>query len=233
VDVVAGPLALSAIEHLTALDLELEVERAAPSEPAAQGALDPVGVAIRLAPSLASPRHVTGALVPPAQGAWVKKLVYTLPQTTLRGHRVAVTDRGILLVAADEIDVVPLGQLMSELAPGLLVPLGMDLVPRVAPEVLARALGHNAGTLTVFPHDAPPFQVPESALIPLERRSLARIDVVRATPLDTRVEVGEEPRVVNDAVGRFSLWGFPAASASRRQLPAAASPASPPPDDEV
>jgi hypothetical protein len=225
VDLVGGPLQLSSIEHLTALDLELEIERAVPVEAAAQGALDPVGVALRLAPSLASPRHVTGALVPSAQGAWVKKLVYALPQTTLRGHRVAVTDRGILLVAAEEIDVVPLGQLMSELAPGLLVPLGMDLVPRVAPEVLARSLGHSAGTLTVFPHDAAPFQVPESALMPLDRRSLARIDVVRATPLDTRVEVSEEPRIVNDAVGRFSLWGFPA-KGGRRQL------AVPVPDDE-
>ena len=46
--------------------------------------------------------------------------------------------------------MIPLGQLLCELAPGLLVPLGMDVVPRVSPEVLARALGHQSGIVTVF-----------------------------------------------------------------------------------
>jgi hypothetical protein len=133
-----------------------------------------------------------------------------MPQTSMRGHRVAVTDRGILMVAESQIDVIPLGQLLAELAPGLLVPLGMDLVPRVAPDVLARTLGHGAGVLTVFPHTGAPFQVSESALVPLERRALAKIEVDRATHIDASVEPLADPSVVNDPVGRFALWGFPA-----------------------
>jgi hypothetical protein len=148
-------------------------------------------------------------LIPRERAAWVKRLVYVMPQTALRGHRVAVTDRGILMVADSEIDVIPLGQLLAELAPGLLVPLGMDLVPRVAPDVLARTLGHGAGVLTVFPHDGAPFQVNEAALVPLERRALARIEVERSTHIDAMVEPLADPSVVNDPVGRFALWGFP------------------------
>jgi hypothetical protein len=207
VDVVAGPLELSGIEHLTRIDIDLE-------EPDQNANLemtktDAVGVQIRLAPSLSPPRHVVGTLIPRERAAWVKRLVYVMPQTALRGHRVAVTDRGILMVADSEIDVIPLGQLLAELAPGLLVPLGMDLVPRVAPDVLARTLGHGAGVLTVFPHDGAPFQVNEAALVPLERRALARIEVERSTHIDAMVEPLADPSVVNDPVGRFALWGFP------------------------
>lgn len=207
VDVIDGPLELSGIEHLTRIRLNLE-------RPGERGELagtdmDEVGVDIHLAPSLVSPRHVRATLVPLAQAPLLKRLIFFLPQSTLRGHRVAITDRGILLVSTEDIDVMPLGQLMSELAPGLLVPLGMDLVPRVSPEVLGRALGHGAGVFTVFPHDGAPFQINESVLRPLERRALAKIQVERAEPVDTRMEPRGNPQVVNDPVGRFALWGFP------------------------
>lgn len=207
VAVIDGPLALSGIEHLTRVHLRVEDART-------DGTLEPqtgdeVDVQIRLAPSLAPPRRVIGTLIPLAQRQLFKRLVYFLPQTSLRGHRVAVTDRGILLVASADVDVVPLGQLLCELAPGLLVPLGMDLVPRVAPDVLSRSLGHDSGVLTVFAHHAPPFQLDEATLQPLDRRTVARIPVEAATAIDTRVEPAGEPAVVNEPVGRFALWGFP------------------------
>jgi len=228
VDTIAGPVELSDIEHLTRIDIDLD----APTEYGKHqlDQADPVGVEIRLAPSLAPPRHVVGSLIPNDKGAWLKKLVYALPQQTIRGHRVAVTDRGILLVANEEIDVVPIGQLLSELAPGLLVPLGMDLVPRVAPDVLGRTLGHGAGMLTVFPPDGTPFQVPESALLPLERRSIAKIEVDSAVAIPMGVDAAADPSVVNDPVGRFALWGFPEAGGSRKALPAPA-PGEPPGGD--
>lgn len=208
VDIVNGPLELSGLEHLTKIDIDLET----PDENASLdiAPTETVGVSIRLAPSLSPPRHVIGSLIPREMAQWVKRLVYVMPQTSLRGHRVAVTDRGILMVAESEIDVLPLGQLLAELSPGLLVPLGMDLVPRVSPDVLARTLGHGSGELTVFPLEGSPFQVSESALVPLERRALAKIDVERASHIDATVEPLGDPSVVNDPVGRFALWGFPA-----------------------
>jgi hypothetical protein len=208
VDVLAGPLELSDIAHLTRL--ELEVDRPPEQRELTVALTETVSVPIQLAPSMSPPRHVTATLLPPEHGPWLKKLVFLLPQTSLRGHRVAVTTSGILLVADDEIDVVPLGQLLAEVASGLLVPLGMDLVPRVAPEVLARALGHDAGVYTVFPPSGRPFQIGEHALVPLERRAIAKIEVVEAEHVDARVAPPEEPALVNDPVGRFALWRFPA-----------------------
>ena len=113
---------------------------------------------------------------------------------------------------------MPLGQLLSELSPGLLVPLGMDVVPRVSAEVLARALGHGSGLLTVFAHDGAPFQVAESALVPLERRALAKLEVERVEVTELSAAAVIDPSVVNDPVGRFALWGFPGGP-ERKALP--------------
>jgi hypothetical protein len=216
VDVLPGPLELSELAHLTRLELDLDK----PRDPGrgATTAPDPVGVDLKLAPAFGPPRRVTATLVPSSQAAWLKRLVFLLPPSSLRGHRVAVTDRGVLVVGATNVDVVPLGQLMCELAAGLLVPLGMDVVPRVSPDVLARALGHGGGMYTVFPADGRPFQIPDSALVPLERRAIAKIEVERAEVVDVSVPDAGEPVVANDPVGRFALWGFPSPP-DRKLLP--------------
>jgi len=207
VDVIRGPVEMSAVQHLTRV--QLHVDQLAVMAESSTVELADVGVKIHLAPSLASPRHVIGTLIPLAHGPILKRLVFLLPQSTLHGHRIAVTERGIVLVATENIDVIPLGQLLSEMAPGLLVPLGMDLVPRVAPSVLARALGHGAGMLTVLPPAGNPFQVGEDALGPLERRTLANLEVERPEHIDVSAVPAGVPNVVNRAVGRFALWGFP------------------------
>ena len=206
VDVLTGPLELSGIQHLTKVNIELE----GPSDDRAYspGEISPIGVEIKLAPSLTSPRKVVGALIGLDKAPWVKRLVYALPKSSLRGHRVAVTDHGIVVIASGDIDIVPLGQPLAELAAGLLVPLGMDLVPRVSPEVLARTLGHGAGLLTIFSHQGNPFQIAETDFLPLERQSIARIEVDRAIATDVASEPVSDPRVVNDPVGRFALWGY-------------------------
>jgi hypothetical protein len=207
VDIVPGPLELSRLADLTRIDIDLE----RPREPRTTEivAHDPIGVPLRLAPALGTPRRVTGTLIPLAEAERLKRLVFLLPPSSLRGHRVAVTDRGILVVGGEDVDVIPLGQLLSELAPGLLVPLGMDVVPRVQSEVLARALGHGGGVLTIFSHHGTPFQVADSALTSLERRSIAKIEVERAEISDVAAELPGDPTVINEPVGRFALWGFP------------------------
>lgn len=207
VDLLAGPLELSRLADLTRVDLELEGGR----EPQAGEvrAPDPVAVPLRLAPASGLARRVSATLVPLAQTAYFKRLVYLLPPQALRGLRVAVTERGIVVVAAQDLDVVPLGTLLTELAPGILVPIGMEVVPRVSPEVLAQALGHGAGVLTVFTSDGPPFQLPEAKLAPLERRTVGRLEADGVDVRDVALAPPGDPTVVNDPLGRFSLWGFP------------------------
>ena len=94
----------------------------------------------------------------------------------------------------------------------------MDVVPRVSSDVLARALGHQAGVVTVFTTDGRPFQVSEASFTSLERRSLAKLEVEHAGIEDYAAEPSVEAQVVNDAVGRFALWGFPDAP-DRKLLP--------------
>jgi hypothetical protein len=207
IDVIAGPLELADARHLAPVSLaEAPHERQGTAAPA-----ESVGIQLRLAPSLVPPRRVVGTLIDSIEAGRLKRLLYFLPPVLLRGHRMAVTERGILLVATANVDLVPLGTLLAELAPGLLLPLGMDLVPRVAPDVLATALGHAPGRMTVFPHTGGPFQINEAQLAPLEKRALAGIDVPAVAPIDLSLPApAGQPRVVNDAVGAFALWGYPA-----------------------
>lgn len=216
VDVLPGPLELSDIAHLT--KVELTVETAATDSRRDAAAFDPIGVGIKLAAAMGPPRRVVGTLIPPEHGERLKRLLFALPPPSLRGQRVAVTDRGIVILGGENLDIIPLGQLLSELSPGLLVPLGLDIVPRVSPEVLARAIGHHGGLVTVFCIDGPPFQIAESALVPLERRALAKLEVERAEILDLSAAGVERPSLRNDPVGRFALWGFPS-PAERKLLP--------------
>jgi len=216
VDVLPGPLTLSDVADLTRVDLELD----RPSEPTQHGGgpAESIGVELKLAAAMGPPRRVVATLIPLEHAPRLKRILFALPPVSLRGHRVAATDRGILIIGNENLDVIPLGQLMCELSPGLLVPLGMDVVPRVSPEVLARALGHAAGIVTVFTAEQNPFQVSESAFTTLERRSLAKLDAERAETFDYAAELATETTVVNDAVGRFALWGFPDAT-DRKLLP--------------
>jgi hypothetical protein len=84
--------------------------------------------------------------------------------------------------------------------------------------VLARALGHQTGIVTVFTSDGRPFQVSEASFSSLERRSLAKLEVEQASTVDYAAEPSAEAQIVNDAVGRFALWGFPDAP-DRKLLP--------------
>lgn len=216
VDVLPGPLVLSDIAGLTRL--QAIADRATERNLATSEQPNPIGVELRLAPALGASRRVVATLIPAAHAERLKRLLFALSPLSLRGHRVAVTDRGVLVVGATNLDVIPLGQLLCELTPGLLIPLGMDAVPRISPEVLARALGHGPGLVTVLCIDGPPFQIAETAFATLERRSLARLEVESALVENMATELPTGVYVVNDAVGRFALWGFPDVS-TRKLLP--------------
>jgi hypothetical protein len=207
VDVITGGLETTPLENLTRVDIRAEQAHAAALLKSEE--LQPIGVELRLEPSMVAPRNVCATLVPLEQQAWLKKLVFLLPQASLHGHRVAVTDRGILVVADDRVDVVPLGHLLVAATDGVLIPLGMDIVPRVAEDVLAAALGHAPGVITVFPPSGVPFQIKDSDLQPLERRVLAKIEVTEASIEDRATKARSHPQIKNDAVGRFALWGLP------------------------
>lgn len=210
VDALPGPLTLSDIAHVVRIGVDVEGSRLDEGI-ALQATVDPAAISLplELVPAMGARRRVTATLVAHAHAAWLKRLVFLLPPTSLRGHRIAATSRGLLLVGSGNIDIIPLGELLYEAAPGLYVPLGREVTPRVSAEVLARALGHGQGRITVLA-DPDPFQIPETALVPLERRAIAALTVEAADIRDVAAPIPGEPNVVNDPIGQFALWGFPA-----------------------
>ena len=70
----------------------------------------------------------------------------------------------------------------------------------------------------MFTSDNKPFQIPEGAFTTLERRALAKMETDKAETIDYAADASAEAEVVNDAVGRFALWGFPDAP-DRKLLP--------------
>lgn len=207
VDVVPGPLELSRLADLTRI--ELGDDGGVEIREQAVGAANPIGVPLKLAPAVGAVRRVVATLIPSSQAGYFKRLVFALPPAALRGLRAAVTDRGVLVVAPAGIDVVPLGTLLAAQAPGILVPLGLEIVPRVSPEVLAASLDHGSGKWTVFTGDGPPFQLADGRLTALERRAIAKLDSERVEVQDVSVGTLEAPTVVNQPLGRFALWGLP------------------------
>ena len=220
VDVLPGPLALSDIGDLTRVDIELE-RREEPVGARGQHAGRagrPIGVELKLAAAMGPPRRVVATLIPLAHGSRLKRILFALPPVSLRGHRVAITDRGILVVGSENLDVVPLGQLLCELTPGCSCRSAWTSCRACRPTCSrARSATPRAWSRCSSP-DGTPFQVGEGAFQTLERRALAKLEVDRAEVDDYAAEAPAEAQVVNDAVGRFALWGFPDAP-DRKLLP--------------
>jgi hypothetical protein len=212
-----GVLEIAPLPVLTAVEdvVRLRPPAAREVEGAAATALGrpEVAVPLRLEPSAEPRRRAVAALVPWARVPWLRRLCYALPAPALRGYRVAVLERGVLVLASSVLEGIPFGVLLDAAAPDVFVPLGTRLRPAVPPELLAERLGAQGGALVVFPAlGAPPFRVPPEALEPLDRRVLSLMtppeDEPGARPAaadpmdDTSVEVE------NDALGPMPLWGL-------------------------
>jgi hypothetical protein len=172
-------------------------------------------VPLQLEPLAGGPVRVRATLVPWAQAAWVRRLLFALPSVALRSHRVAFVESGLLIVAPDRLDGLPFGQPLEEPHPGLFVPVGMRLRPALSPELLAERLGISDGTICVFPaRDAPPFRIAAAAFEALERKALSRADVPWATAPATRAapmlaaDPSAVPEIENDPLGVLPLWGW-------------------------
>jgi hypothetical protein len=172
-----------------------------------------VAVPLRLEASAEGRHRPVAALVPWARVPWLRRLCYALPAAALRGYRVAVVDRGVLVLAGNVLEGVPFGTLLETAAPDVLVPLGTRLRPAAAPELIAERLGASGGALVVFPAlGASPFRVPAELVEPLDRRALS----VMGTPEDAASAGGlvaappsvEPVEIENEPLGPMPLWGL-------------------------
>jgi hypothetical protein len=212
--VLSPPPVFAAVEDL------VRIRPPAPREPDPRSARvmprPDFAVPLRLEPFPDYQRHAVAALVPWTQAAWLRRLCYTLPATALRGYRLAVLDRGLLVISGGVLDGIPFGILLDLAAPNLLVPLGARLRPAVSPQILVERTGAVGGAMVVFPAlGEPPFRVPADAIEPFERRTLADANLGEAARRrPTQPASGETPlsppepvEIENDRLGPMPLWG--------------------------
>lgn len=222
-DVVARP-PLVPIESLLRAPLTIK-EPPAPRGPRPAHAPAQQQVALRLSRSASAPRRGTATLIPWSRLSWFKKLVYALPPPLLAGYRAAAIDEGLFVLCQSGVDGLPIGDLFREAAPSIFVPVGMDFLPRIGPEVLTEQAGGVAGRYLVFlPRDseADDAEAPRALALPhalfesLGRRALAPLAIATrthtslgASPGALRARPASAARLVNDPVlPAFPLWGF-------------------------
>jgi hypothetical protein len=181
------------------------------ARPAAAAGMELV-VPLRLEAAPAGVGRPVATIVPWDRMTWLRSLCYALPPSVLRGYRLAVLEAGLLVIAHDVLDGFPFGRFFHAPAPGLLVPLGWQLRPAIAPDELAARVGATAGALVLFPGPGEaPVRIPADALETLETRALGDPGLN-----DIRVEPSLQPRplhaepieiqIDNQPLGPMPLW---------------------------
>lgn len=210
IEIVPAPI-FTAIEDI----VRLRPPEAGEAQRAAAGPLGrpEVAVPLRLEASAEGRHRPVAALVPWARVSWLRRLCYALPASALRGYRVAVLDRGVLVLAGSMLEGIPFGTLLEAGAPDVLVPLGTRLRPAAAPELIAERLGAGGGALVVFPAlGAPPFRVAAELVEPLDRRALSLMtrpeDAAGAGRLADPVPAPAPVEIENEPLGPMPLWGL-------------------------
>jgi hypothetical protein len=139
-----------------------------------------------------------------------RKLVYLLPPTLLNACRACVTTDAIYVVSAEGLDFIPLGELCWSAAPAVFLPLGFELMPAIAGELLLEHLGAKEQDLFFWrSKERQVRRLSRAEFAPLSRLMLAEV------PFAERAEVrlpqtasDSDASLVNDDVGLFPLWGF-------------------------
>lgn len=193
----------------------------APEAPPLVGRARPVErvelvVPLRLEPAPAGLSHAVATLVPWQRVGWVRSLCYALPPSAVRGYRLAFLERGILIVAPEALDSFPFGTLLHAPAPGVLLPLGMELRPAISPHELGARVGATGGAVVVFPGpDETPFKIAAETMVTLEALALADPSL-RDLPVEKSVAYGGggaadqqgDIEIENQPLGPMPLWGL-------------------------
>lgn len=184
-------------------------------------------VALRLRPSVGA-REPRGALLRWDQATLLRRLVYLIPPTALAAARLAVLPQGLLVLTGSSLGgagaglaagvgaaaLIPLGTRIVEVAPGVLVPDGFELWPRVRPQLVRELLGLKTDDHALFlAGDAEPLRLRPEHLTPLDAAMISRLELAIAEPsateLAAHVELpGGPSSIANQHLGRFALWGF-------------------------
>ncbi len=176
-------------------------------------------VQLRLRPS-AAVREPRGALVPWEQGELLRRLVYLIPPTSLAAARLTILPDELLVLTGSSLGglaagvgaaaVIPLGKRICEVAPGVLVPDGYELWPRVRPQLVRELLGLNTGEHALFRDpESDPIRLRPEHLIPLDAAVIGRLQLTEGQAMRPENSQPEPGMIENQRFGWwFPLWGF-------------------------
>ena len=184
--------------------------------------LAPLRVDLQIRPS-SLPREPRATLVSWEQVGLLRHLVYLIPPSALAASRVVPLDQGVVVLTGTTIGarspasaaglgagaIVPLGRRLGEVAPGVLVPDGYELWPRIRPQLMRQLLGLGSDDYALFlSPEAAPLRVRPDQLLPLDAALIGRLDLTAASVVSPDAPPIEPGSIHNDRLGRFALWGF-------------------------
>jgi hypothetical protein len=170
-----------------------------------------------------SPKEPRGTLIAWSQVKLLRNLVYLIPPSALAASRVVPLDEGVVVLTGSSLGprtaasaagvgagvIVPLGQRLGEAAPGVLLPEGYELWPRVRPTLLRQLLGLGPEDHALFlGPDRAPIRVGPDQLLPLDAALVGRLSLDQAHAVEPSEAALGPGSIRNEKLGRFALWGF-------------------------
>lgn len=208
---VEGRFLVQAEVHLRTAEFEVE-----PAQLQEAGSLH-VDLRLRASSSARDPR---ASLVPWRELELLRRLVYLVPPSALAAARLVPLSDGLLVIAGGGRlggdgrplsvgTVIPLGQRFCEVAPGVLVPDGFELWPRLRPQLVRELLQLEAEDRAVFLGPGrDPIHIAGDRMMSLDAAAIGTLETTEAELVEPSVAALEPGTVVNQRLGRFALWGF-------------------------
>jgi hypothetical protein len=131
-----------------------------------------VSVELRVVPSSSVSDRPVASRLGERDLALLRRLAYVLDRRTLRTTRVAMTSAGLFLIGQGDLDPFPLGELHASPHPRMYVPVGWEVMPRVAAGLVVDALGRDADTLYFFDRNGGVLGLDPAKFVSLEQSLL-------------------------------------------------------------
>ncbi|PRP97301.1 hypothetical protein [Enhygromyxa salina] len=150
----------------------------------------------------------------------LRRLIYLVPPSALAAARLVPLTAGLLIVAGGARlgrdgralsvgTVIPLGQRFCEVAPGVLVPDGFELWPRLRPQLVRELLGLEGEDRALFlAPGSDPIHIADDRMLSLDAASIGTLEASEADLVEPSLPALEPGTITNQRLGRFALWGF-------------------------
>jgi hypothetical protein len=188
-------------------------------EPAQLQEAGQLHVELRLQPSSIT-RDPRASLIPWRELELLRRLIYLVPPSALAAARLVPLTEGLLVLSGGGRlgsdgrplsvgAVIPLGRRYCEVAPGVLVPDGFELWPRLRPALIRELLELDGEDRAVFLEPGrDPFHIANERMMSLDAAAIGTLETSEAALVEASVAPLEPGVVVNQRLGRFALWGF-------------------------